>query len=199
MKQLIFATTNNGKVKEIRSFLNLDHVQFLSLNDIQNYPFPEPVEDGKTFIENAKKKADHYFKILNKPLIADDSGLVVPALYGEPGIYSARYAGSNASDNDNNNLLLEKLKSFPPEDRKAYFKAVLIYKDKDRELSFEGKCWGQIIMEPKGDKGFGYDPLFYIKKLQKTFAELGPIEKNKFSHRGKAVDKFKKYFTNSLK
>lgn len=193
----MFATSNAGKVKEVQSFINLNHLRLIPLTEMENYPFPEPVEDGNSFMENALKKARHYYNLIQEPIIADDSGLVVPILNGEPGIFSARYSGKGASDQKNNNLLLEKLKPFTYKDRKAYFKAVVIYKDANQEKTFKGKCWGTIISAPKGDKGFGYDSLFYLEELQKTFAELEPLYKNKYSHRGKAIGRLKEFLIKS--
>ena len=199
MNRLVFATGNSGKVKEVIDFINLSSINLVSLTELENYPFPDAVEDGNSFLENAQKKARHYFHLINEPIIADDSGLVVNALNGEPGIFSARYAGPNATDEQNNIFLLDKLKSANTMDWEAYFIAVIVYKDQYQEVVFEGKSWGRIIENPQGNKGFGYDPIFYINELQKTYAQMEPFEKNKYSHRGKAVEALKKFLINSNK
>ncbi len=198
IRQLIFATSNIGKVKEVQYLIDLNNFTLLSLAELENFPFAEVIEDGNSFLENAQKKARHFFKILKKPLISDDSGLVVPALNGEPGIYSSRYAGPHATDEENNELLLKKLSPLLPKNRTAYFKTVLVYKDNKQEAVFEGKCLGRIINSPRGSNGFGYDPLFFVDEIQKTFAELKHYEKNKYSHRGKAIRTLKKFLLNKI-
>lgn len=187
--KLIFASTNSGKVREVQNFLKYTHIELTSLNSLTRAPFPEVKEDGNTFQENALIKARFYFDLIREPIIADDSGLIVPELNGEPGIFSARYAGDNASDDDNNALLLKKLKFIPPEKRQALFKAVVVYKDQYIEKIFEGHCKGTILESPIGKNGFGYDPIFLLRELGKTFAELEPAQKNIYSHRGKAIKK----------
>ncbi len=143
-------------------------------------------EDADTLDENAYKKASFTAKVLGIPTIADDSGLVVEALGGAPGVYSARYAGENATDKDNVKKLLEELKG--EKNRKAAFQCVLsIAVPSGPALTYEGRCEGEIITEPKGDDGFGYDPVFYYAGFDKTFAEANMAEKNKISHRGRAL------------
>ena len=197
MKRLIvLATSNINKIKEFKSILKDFPVEIRSVSDFG--PIPSPVEDGNTFDDNAYKKAFHTARILGLPAIADDSGLVVNALNGEPGVFSARYAGVNANDNDNTNKLLDKLRNI--KDRRAYFQCVLsIAVPSGPALTYEGRCDGIIIDEKRGDQGFGYDPVFYFEKYGKTFAELTLKEKNTVSHRGKALAELKSEFDKVLK
>ena len=185
--KIIFATTNEGKITEVNELINSANFELVSLNSIKNKDIPDVEETGGTFLENALLKARTYFAILNEPIIADDSGLVVPALNNEPGIFSARYAGANATYEENNSLLLKKMSSIPVGKRGAFFQSVMVYKDQFQEKIFEGKCYGRIVKKAVGRNGFGYDPLFYYDPLQKTFAQLKLEEKNEISHRGKAV------------
>jgi len=173
--------------------LNLDGILLLSLSDFKDLHIPEAIESGHTFMENALIKARHYYNILKLPVISDDSGLVVPALNNEPGVYSARYAGPDATDKKNNDLLLQKLASYPLEKRKAYFQANIVYKDDDIEEKFSGRCDGFVTTEPRGDSGFGYDPLFFVPALDKTYAQLSIQEKGEISHRGMAIKKLKTF------
>ncbi len=185
---LVIATRNENKLREFREILKDLQVEIRSLNDFG--PIPEAIEDGNTFDENAYKKAIHTAKVLGLPAIADDSGLVVEALNGEPGVYSARYAGEKATDDENCNKLLNSLKGV--DNREAYFQCVLsIAVPSGPALTYEGRCEGIIIDEKRGDNGFGYDPLFYFEELGKTFAELSMEEKNRVSHRGKALTEVK--------
>jgi XTP/dITP diphosphohydrolase len=188
--KIIFASRNEGKVKEIKNMLEGIDIELVSLNKYKNVP--EIVEDGKSFLQNALKKAKKVSEITGEFVLADDSGLQVDALGGEPGIHSARYAGDQASDEENNNKLLAKLKDIPSEKRDAFFCCVLvIYKPDSSYYSFEGKWRGIIIDERCGSNGFGYDPIFYVPELKKTAAELPPEIKNKVSHRGQAFAKLK--------
>jgi len=181
---LVIATRNKNKLREFQEILKDLNIEVRSLDDFG--PTPEAIEDGETFDDNAYKKAIHTAKILGLPAIADDSGLVVDALNGEPGVYSARYAGENATDEENCQKLLTELKGV--ENRRAYFQCVLsIAVPSGPALTYEGKCDGVIIDNKRGDSGFGYDPIFYFEELGKTFAELSMEEKNKVSHRGKAL------------
>ena len=181
---LVIATRNKNKLREFREVLKDLQIEIRSLDDFG--PIPEAIEDGSTFDENAYKKAIHTAKILGLPAMADDSGLVVDALNGEPGVFSARYAGENATDEKNCNKLFNALKGV--ENRRAHFQCVLsIAVPSGPALTYEGKCDGVIIDEKRGDNGFGYDPIFYFEEFGKTFAELSMEEKNKVSHRGKAL------------
>ena len=187
MKEIIFATKNKGKIKEFKELTDKYKLKLkiLSLNDLKNVP--EIIENGKTFKENAYLKAKIIFDAFKLPVIADDSGLIVEALGNEPGVFSARYAGEFATDEENNRKLIEKIKNI--KDRKAYFQCVLCFIDENGEVYFtDGKCYGEIIDTPKGDNGFGYDPIFYIPELNKTMAELDISTKNKISHRAKAFE-----------
>jgi XTP/dITP diphosphohydrolase len=185
---LVIATRNQNKLREFREVLKDLQIEVRSLNDFG--PIPEAIEDGETFDENAYKKALHTAKILGLPAIADDSGLVVEALNGEPGVYSARYAGENATDAENCNKLLKSLQKI--ENRRAHFQCVLsIAVPSGPALTYEGRCDGVIIDDSRGNNGFGYDPIFYFEELGKTFAELSMEEKNRVSHRGKALAEVK--------
>ncbi|HQL97084.1 MAG TPA: XTP/dITP diphosphatase [Smithella sp.] len=196
--KIVFASGNLGKVREIREMLSCIKIELVSLKD---YPdIPEIVEDGKTFLENALKKARTVSERTAQAVLADDSGLQVDALGGEPGIYSARYAGEGASDDDNINLLLEKLKEVPPEKRTASFCCVLVLYNTDGTYeSFESRWPGRIIDDRRGDNGFGYDPVFYVPELNKTAAELPPEIKNRISHRGQSFLKLKQSLGRKMK
>lgn len=188
--KIVFASRNEGKVKEIKNMLDGMDIDLVSLNNYKS--IPEIVEDGDSFLQNALKKAIIVSEITGETVLADDSGLQVDVLGGEPGIHSARYAGEQATDNENNNKLLAKLKDIPPQKRDAYFCCVLvIYKPDGIYYSFEGKWRGIIIDKGRGNNGFGYDPIFYVPELKKTAAELPPEIKNKVSHRGQACAKLK--------
>jgi XTP/dITP diphosphohydrolase len=189
--KIIFASGNEGKVKEIREMLEDMGIELVSLKDYASVP--EIVEDGNTFLENALKKAKIISGFTGETVLADDSGLMVDALNGEPGIYSARYAGEKATDDDNINLLLARLKNIPPEKRTAFFCcALVLYRTDGSYDSFESKWQGVIIDERRGDNGFGYDPVFFAPDMKKTAAELPPEIKNKVSHRGQAFAQLKK-------
>ena len=167
-------------------FENKIDINLLSLNDLEKKV--EIKETGATFFENAFIKAKTVYEEFKLPVIADDSGLIVEEI-GEPGVFSARYAGENASDYKNNLKLIEKIKHI--QNRKAYFECVLVFIDNSGNVhNAVGRCYGEIIEEPRGEKGFGYDPIFFLPELNKTMAELELKEKNKISHRGKAFNKF---------
>jgi XTP/dITP diphosphohydrolase len=185
LKQIIvLATTNQGKTREINELLKGFPVEIKNLNDFG--PIPEVIEDGKTFDDNAYKKASFTARVLGYPAMADDSGLCVEALDGAPGVWSARYAGENATDTDNVNKMLDDLKN--KENRNASFKCVIsIAVPTGAALTYEGECQGVITQEPVGDNGFGYDPLFFYPEFNKTFAQLSIQEKGSVSHRGKAL------------
>ncbi len=185
---LVVATRNKNKLREFREILKDLQIEIRSLDDFG--PTPEAIEDGDSFDENAYKKAIHTAKVLGLPAIADDSGLVVDALNGEPGVYSARYAGEKATDEENCQKLLRALQG--EKNRSAHFQCVLsIAVPSGPALTYEGRCDGTIIDEKRGDNGFGYDPIFYFEELGKTFAELSMEEKNRVSHRGKALAEVK--------
>ena len=193
MDKVIIATTNAHKIEEIQAFLKSHKISFCSLADCA--PVPPPVEDGKTFMENSELKARYYSEKLNLPVLADDSGLVVKALNGEPGIKSARFAGENATGVDNNKLLMERLKGSA--DRSAFFKCVLtlIIPKEKRIVFFVGKCDGKILNEYNNEVGFGYDPIFKPDGHDKSFSKMNQDEKNIISHRGialRGLDKFLK-------
>lgn len=185
-KVLVLATRNQGKIEELRKMLESYDVQ---VNGLDQYPeCPEIEEDGDTFSANAKKKAETISDLLGLPALADDSGLEVDALGGKPGVYSARYAGPGATDQDNIHKLLEALADIPSSERKARFRCVLALAVPGKPTwTCEGTCEGQIISNPQGSGGFGYDPIFYLPSKGKTMAELTKEEKNAISHRGKAV------------
>ncbi|TKB11640.1 XTP/dITP diphosphatase [Desulforhopalus sp. IMCC35007] len=188
LSMLVIATTNQNKLREFKEILKDLDIEVRSLADFG--PIPHVIEDGATFDDNAYKKALHTAKVLGLPAIADDSGLVVEALDGAPGVYSARYSGENASDEENVTKLLKELKGV--DNRKAYFQCVLsIAVPSGPALTYEGRCEGIIIDERRGANGFGYDPVFYFEEFDKTFAELSMDEKNKVSHRGKALAQVK--------
>lgn len=193
---LVLATTNQNKVREFKAFVSEFPVEVKSLSDFR--PLPEVIEDGSTFDENAYKKALHYAKVLGVPAIADDSGLVVEALSGAPGVRSARYAGDGASDQDNCRKLLAEMEG--ETNRKASFVCVLsIAVPSGPALTYEASCAGTILDAPRGSNGFGYDPLFYYEPYGKTFAEISMEEKNKVSHRGKVLSELSDEFDKVLK
>ena len=183
--KIVVATNNKGKLKEIRNDFDPFDCVLISQDDLKIESIPET---GDSFKSNALQKADHLASFTNYPIIADDSGLVVDALNGEPGIYSARYAGDESNDDDNIDLLLQRM--MHEKNRKAYFHCSLIYldpNDTSNPILIETQWHGIICSEKSGDKGFGYDPIFFIPELDKTSAELSVHEKNKYSHRGQAM------------
>lgn len=196
-KTIIIATQNEGKAKEFKNLFNEYGYQVKTLLD---YPDIDDVpETGKTFAENAFQKADAISKQLNTIVLADDSGLEVEALDGKPGIYSARFAGEHGNDVKNNRKLVEELKDIPKDERKANFHCTLVMAGPERDpLYVEGEVFGQILDEGRGEHGFGYDPLFYMPELGKTMAELTSEEKNKVSHRARAIEKLKKHLDDWL-
>ena len=184
---IVLATHNKGKISEINNLLSPTY-EVLTLDHFSNTK--EIPETGKTLKENAFIKARTVFEMTGLPSLADDTGLEVESLGGEPGVYSARYAGEQASYQDNCEKLLKNMMRVPKEDRKAKFRTVLAYKDDNRELSCDGSVKGEIAKSPKGSFGFGYDSVFYYPPYEKTFAELSEEEKNSISHRGRALRKF---------
>lgn len=165
----------------------------LNLLDLDNYNIPETIEDKDTFADNALKKAREVFKYTNILSLADDSGLIVDELNGQPGIFSARFAGQNATTQENNTKLLNMLKDIPFEKRTARFTCSLALVGKDFEIVTEGITEGIILEEYRGNKGFGYDPLFLYEPLGLSFAELSADQKNEISHRAKALKKMKSF------
>lgn len=189
--KIVIATKNEGKVKEITEMFEGMNIDLISLNHYNQAP--EISEDGKNFFENALKKAKIVSEFTGETVLADDSGLSVDILNGEPGIYSARYAGDEATDEENNNKLLAKLHDVPPQKRSAsFFCSLVLYKKDGNYEAFEGRWVGQIIDERRGENGFGYDPIFFVPELKLTAAELPAAIKNKVSHRGQAFAKLKK-------
>ena len=192
---LVIATSNRGKTAEIRDLLTGFPIKIKDLDDFG--PIPPVVEDGNTFDENAYKKASFVAKILGLPALADDSGLGVDALEGAPGIYSARYAGENATDRQRYTKLLKEMEGIT--NRKAAFECVIsIAVPSGPALTYEARCEGLIAEKPAGKNGFGYDPIFYFPTLKKTFAELTREEKSRVSHRGKALHELKDEFDKVL-
>ena len=189
MLKIIFASRNKGKIKEVKDILSgtdLDIVSLLDLNDNEDI-----IEDGITFEANALKKASHVFNKYKIPVIADDSGLAVDQLNGGPGIFSARFSGPNATDDQNNLKLIEELKHLP-EPHHARYICSAVYYNGEKYLTVEGEERGIITLNAKGVNGFGFDPLFIPENYSVTMAELDPKEKNKISHRAKAFNKLKK-------
>lgn len=183
-RTLVIATTNAGKTAEIRALLVDFPIAIKNLSDFG--PIPPVVEDGDTFEDNAYKKASFTARVLGLPALADDSGLVVDALDGAPGVLSARYGGEGASDADRCSKLLTALEGVA--DRKAAFECVIsIAVPTGPALTYDGRCEGEILKAPAGENGFGYDPVFFYPPMQKSFAQLSREEKGQVSHRGKAL------------
>ncbi len=193
---VVLATTNENKVREFKRFMADFPVEVKSLSDFG--PLPGVVEDGLTFDANAYKKAHHYAKVLGIPAISDDSGLAVEALGGAPGVWSARYAGENATDSENCAKLLREMKG--KTNRNASFFCVLsIAVPSGPALTYEASCNGTILEDFRGENGFGYDPLFFYEPLNKSFAELSLEQKNEVSHRGKVLAELSAEFDKVLK
>lgn len=188
---LLLATTNGHKIREMRALLRpLGCFDLYSLLDFPDYEPPE--ETGLTFEENGSIKALHAAKRFNKWTIADDSGLVVPALKGEPGVYSARYAGLGSTDKENRKKLLVAMKDLEGIERTAYFECCIVLASPKRiERVVTGTCEGTVTKEERGGNGFGYDPLFVKHDYNQTFGELDEALKNQISHRAKALQKLK--------
>ena len=189
--KLVFATRNRGKLTELRVLVADLDIEVLSLDDI-DADIPEVIEDRDTFVGNASKKALEVSQATGMPALADDSGLEVDALDGAPGVFSARYAGADATDAANNQKLLAAIHDVPDSKRSARFQSCLALADASGGLgteclTAEGSCEGVILREGRGTGGFGYDPLFYVPSLSATFAELGSGTKNDNSHRAAAM------------
>jgi XTP/dITP diphosphohydrolase len=202
MKKILVASTNPGKLKELREMLG-DDIEWVGLSDFPG--IGEVEEDGQTFAENARKKALGYARATGLWTLADDSGLVVDVLGGLPGVNSARFSGAKDKNRgliDHKNIikLLKLLKDVPNDKRQARFVCCLCLASPEKVLiDTQGQVEGVIIDEPMGENGFGYDPIFYISKLNKTVAQLDSAAKNAISHRGNAIGKFKPLLLNLLK
>lgn len=196
-ERLLLATTNQGKIREMRDCLRELGLRIYSLGDIPGTsPF---VETGHTFLENARGKSLHYGRNWDGWTLGEDSGLSVDALNGAPGVHSARFAGTEARDDQNIRLLLERMRGVEPEKRAAHFVSCMVLSRQgavQAEIMEEVK--GLILTLPRGKSGFGYDPVFFYPPLGKTFAELDPREKNQVSHRGKALNALKLALTRRL-
>jgi len=198
LKELLIATKNKDKCREVKHILKDLDLKFRNLLDFTEIETVK--ETGDTFRENADKKAVEYSKKTRMLTIADDSGLVVEKLDGRPGVYSSRFTGPDASDEENNKKLLNMLKKVPSDERNASFVCYIAIADSGRLVGgCEGRCDGYIALSIRGKTGFGYDPLFILIGHDKTFAELGPDIKNKLSHRYKALVKAKDRIKNYLK
>ncbi|MBL3527464.1 MAG: XTP/dITP diphosphatase [gamma proteobacterium endosymbiont of Lamellibrachia anaximandri] len=188
-ERIVLASNNAGKVREINQLLAAGQIEVVPQRD---FDIPDAVEDGLSFVENAIKKARHASSLSGLPAIADDSGIEVDALKGAPGIYSARYAGEGASDQANLEKLLESLKDVPEEARTARFQCLLVYMQHAKDptpIICQGTWEGRVLLEARGDNGFGYDPVFYVPTHNCTSAELPAEVKNSLSHRGQALQK----------
>jgi XTP/dITP diphosphohydrolase len=195
--KLLLATTNQGKAKEIRSFLEELSLEIITLQELKlKKTFPE---HGKTFADNARGKSLFYSEHWEGLTLAEDSGLEIEHLKGAPGTISARFSGPQATDEKNNQKVLELMNGLPSEKRKARFVSCMILAQKGRIIKkIEGTAEGLIASKKRGRYGFGYDPIFYYPPLGKTFAELLPEEKNRVSHRGQALKKLKKFLLEYL-
>jgi len=192
MHEILLATGNPDKAREMEEILSAVStgtalsVRWRRLTEFDD--LPEPIEDGATFLANARIKADHYARLTGLWTIADDSGLEVDALGGEPGVLSARYAGENANYANNNALLVQQLTGVPDEQRTCRFRCAMVLSDGQTILaSAEGTAEGRIIDESKGENGFGYDPHFWVDEANMTMAEMTPQQKHAISHRGQAL------------
>ncbi len=183
---LLIATKNKGKILEVETYLKGMGFKLYSLMNLKDVP--DVIEDGKTLEDNAVKKALHYSKIIDRMVLADDSGLMIDYLNGAPGIHSSRYAGERASDKEKCHKVLKEMEGAHWEERSGRFECVIALAQTGSIIStFKGECSGFISFEMKGQQGFGYDPIFYYPPLDKTFAELQREEKEKVSHRGAAL------------
>lgn len=193
---IVLATFNRSKLKELQDTAAVNGIELHLISEYDNSPPPE--ENGKTFEENALIKARAAFSACGRPVLAEDSGLTVHALDGEPGIYSARYCGAS-SDEERINCLLKNLAAKETDDYSAEFICSMVFIDlQGAPHIFQGSCSGEIIMEKKGENGFGYDPVFYIPELEATMAELEDFEKNMISHRAHAFSNFLNYYRDTF-
>ena len=195
--KIVLATHNHDKEIELKHSLRGLGVEICSLSE---YPDIDEIDEtGATLLENSLLKANTVHDLTGLPVIADDTGLEVDALDGAPGVYSARFSGLNATYGDNVNKLLSVMEDVPDDMRSARFRTVISFVDETQELWTEGFIEGRITENARGNMGFGYDPVFYVPRLKKTFAELSTAEKNKISHRGLALQKLRKILINVLK
>ena len=195
--KIVLATHNYDKEIELQHSLQGLGVKICSLSEYLD--IGEIEETGTTLLENSLLKAHTVYDRTGLPAIADDTGLEVDALDGAPGVYSARFSGADATYEDNVNKLLSVMEDVSDDMRSARFRTVISFVDEVQELWTEGFIEGRITRDPRGNMGFGYDPIFYIPRLEKTFAELSTAEKNKISHRGLALQKLRKILINVLK
>ena len=197
-KEVVIATRNEGKLREIKDILAPWSFKILSLKDFAW--IPQIIEDGSTFAENAAKKAREAARQTGRLAIADDSGLAVDALQGRPGVFSSRYGGEKATDEQRFQKLLVEMTEIPEGKRQAAFVCTLAVATPQGKVELlEGRCRGQIAFAPRGEHGFGYDPIFFIPELGKTMAELDPEVKNRISHRARALEKLKELLPTILK
>lgn len=199
MKQIVLASANSGKIREFSQLLAQWEWEVIPQH---HWAVPDVAETGLSFVENALIKARHAARCTQLPALADDSGIEVDALGGAPGIYSARFAGENATDEQNLLLLLDKLKEVPNEHRAARYHCVIVYMHHPNDpmpLICQGTWEGQILREARGQHGFGYDPIFYVPTHDCTSAELPPAVKNQLSHRGQALRHLQLAFNANLK
>jgi XTP/dITP diphosphohydrolase len=188
-EKIVLASNNAGKVREINQLLASEQITVVAQKE---FNIPDVVEDGLSFVENAIKKARHAAGLSGLPAIADDSGIEVDALNGAPGIYSARFAGPGATDEANLQKLLSHLKAIPDDQRSARFQCLLVYMRHPEDptpVICQGTWEGRILHQPRGENGFGYDPIFYVPTHDCSSAELEPAVKNSLSHRGQALKK----------
>ncbi|MCG7981343.1 MAG: RdgB/HAM1 family non-canonical purine NTP pyrophosphatase [Candidatus Thiodiazotropha lotti] len=186
-ERIVLASNNAGKVREINQLLASEQITVVPQKD---FNIPDAIEDGLSFVENAIKKARHASSLSGLPAIADDSGIEVDALSGAPGIYSARFAGAGASDEENLQKLLSRIEDIPEEKRTARFQCLMVYMrhaEDPTPIICQGSWEGRILFEPQGENGFGYDPIFYVPTHDCSSAQLEPQTKNSLSHRGQAL------------
>ncbi|MBT3056489.1 MAG: XTP/dITP diphosphatase [Candidatus Thiodiazotropha sp. (ex Codakia orbicularis)] len=188
-EKIVLASNNAGKVREINQLLASEQITVVTQKE---FNIPDAIEDGLSFVENAIKKARHAASLSGLPAIADDSGIEVDALNGAPGIYSARFAGPDSTDEANLQKLLDHLKEIPEAQRSARFQCLLVYMrhaEDPTPIICQGTWEGRILHQPRGENGFGYDPIFYVPSHDCSSAELEPKVKNSLSHRGQALKK----------
>jgi len=195
METIVLASRNKDKIEELRNTLGPLGIELKSTYDFLG--LEEVIEDQLNLEGNALKKARYVFKETGLPALSDDTGLEVDALDGRPGVYSARYAGESSTYQDNVDKLLDELTGVEMKDRGAQFRTVAAFVTAEQEYTFEGVCRGEILTDERGDKGFGYDPVFRPENYDQTFAELDAEIKNKISHRGKAIQQFYEWMKNN--